>query len=61
MVNITIIGTGYIGLVSGACLADFGNTVVLLILLEQLNDAGVEGHLKKLTKSMKNYDQNRIT
>jgi UDPglucose 6-dehydrogenase len=28
MVNITIVGTGYVGLVSGACLADFGNTVV---------------------------------
>lgn len=28
MPNITVIGTGYVGLVSGACLADFGNTVV---------------------------------
>ncbi|MDR0376950.1 MAG: UDP-glucose/GDP-mannose dehydrogenase family protein [Spirochaetaceae bacterium] len=27
MVNITVIGTGYVGLVSGACLADFGNSV----------------------------------
>jgi UDPglucose 6-dehydrogenase len=27
MISITIIGTGYVGLVSGVCLADFGNTV----------------------------------
>jgi UDPglucose 6-dehydrogenase len=27
MVTIAVIGTGYVGLVSGACLADFGNTV----------------------------------
>jgi UDPglucose 6-dehydrogenase len=27
MANIAVIGTGYVGLVSGSCLADFGNTV----------------------------------
>ncbi|GJM44829.1 MAG: UDP-glucose 6-dehydrogenase [Gemmatimonadota bacterium] len=28
MVNITVVGTGYVGLVTGACLSDFGNRVV---------------------------------
>jgi UDPglucose 6-dehydrogenase len=27
MANIAVISTGYVGLVFGACLADFGNTV----------------------------------
>jgi len=27
-VNISVIGTGYVGLVVGACLAETGNTVV---------------------------------
>src|SRR5690242_5389083 len=27
MYRITVVGTGYVGLVTGACLADFGNSV----------------------------------
>lgn len=30
--NVTVIGTGYVGLVSGACLADAGNSVLCLDL-----------------------------
>src|SRR5687767_9168306 len=32
--NVTVIGTGYVGLVTGACLADAGNTVFCLDLDE---------------------------
>ena len=28
--NITIVGTGYVGLVTGACLAEFGNNVLCI-------------------------------
>ncbi len=30
MYSITVVGTGYVGLVTGACLADFGNTVTCI-------------------------------
>ncbi len=43
--RITIIGAGYVGLVSGACFADFGNDVVCLDLdadkVELLNKGGI--------------------
>src|SRR5689334_12557371 len=39
--NVTIVGTGYVGLVTGACLADAGNNVLCLDLdrkkIDQLN------------------------
>lgn len=41
--NIAIIGTGYVGLVTGACLADLGNNVVCAD-----NDSRKIGRLKKL-------------
>lgn len=43
--NITIIGTGYVGLVTGVCLADLGNNVFCLDLdpvkVKMLNDGGI--------------------
>ena len=35
MRKIAVIGTGYVGLVGGAGLADFGNTVICVDLLEE--------------------------
>jgi UDPglucose 6-dehydrogenase len=43
--NVTIVGTGYVGLVTGACLADMGNQVFCLDLDEakvrMLNEGGI--------------------
>ncbi len=43
MYTLTIVGTGYVGLVSGACLADFGNNVICVD-----SDAGKVERLKAL-------------
>ena len=64
--NITIIGTGYVGLVTGACLADLGNHVVCLDLdaakIALLNSGGVpiyEPGLKGVIES--NVDAGRLS
>jgi len=45
MYNITVVGTGYVGLVSGACLADFGNRVTCVdadpAKIDRLRQGGV--------------------
>ena len=46
--KITVVGTGYVGLVSGACLAEMGNDVLCLDLdpekIRILNDGGIPIH-----------------
>ena len=55
--NISIIGTGYVGLVTGTCLADFGLSVTCVdqdeTKISLLNSGGVpiyEPHLEDLIK-----------
>jgi len=64
--NITIIGTGYVGLVAGACLADLGNHVFCLDIdqakIDLLNSGGVpiyEPGLKEVIE--RNIDAGRLT
>lgn len=55
--KITVIGCGYVGLVSGACLADLGNDVLCLDVdpkkIELLNDGGVPIHEPGLDEVIK--------
>ena len=64
--NITIIGTGYVGLVTGACLADAGNTVFGFDVdekkISQLNAGGIpifEPGLAAIVK--RNREAGRLT
>lgn len=55
--NVTIIGTGYVGLVTGACLADLGNSVFCLDVdrakIDLLNSGGVPMHEPGLEEVIK--------
>lgn len=66
--NITIIGTGYVGLVTGTCLADIGNHVLCLDLdpakVDTLNSGGIpiyEPGLKELVDRNRSAGRLRFT
>ena len=63
--NISIIGTGYVGLVTGACLAELGNNVFCLDLdqrkVDLLNAGGMpiyEPGLKEIIE--RNVEEGRL-
>jgi len=63
--NVTIVGTGYVGLVSGACLADAGNSVLCVDLdhrkISELNAGRIpifEPGLEALVR--RNREANRL-
>jgi UDPglucose 6-dehydrogenase len=65
MYRISVIGTGYVGLVTGACLADFGNEVICvdkipekIEMLKRLEIPFFEPGLKELVQ--RNADEGRI-
>ncbi|HVL76500.1 MAG TPA: UDP-glucose/GDP-mannose dehydrogenase family protein [Noviherbaspirillum sp.] len=60
--KITVIGTGYVGLVSGACLAEFGNDVFCLDVdrrkIDMLNRGEVPIHEPGLSEIVRRNQQN---
>ena len=64
--KISIIGTGYVGLVGGVCLADFGNTIINVDIdeekIEQLKKGEVPIYEQGLQDMLdKNREEGRIT
>ncbi|HZV93406.1 MAG TPA: UDP-glucose/GDP-mannose dehydrogenase family protein, partial [Caldimonas sp.] len=61
--KITVIGTGYVGLITGACLADMGNEVLCLdvdsVKVDFLNGGGIPIHEPGLAPLVSNNLQSR--
>ena len=66
MKKITIIGTGYVGLVTGAGLADFGNEVICVDILESKINQLIKGEIPFFEPGLKelidrNVNENRLS
>lgn len=64
--KITMIGTGYVGLVTGTCLAEFGHHVTCVDKIEKKIDALLNGHIPIYEPGLddlvkKNVDEGRLT
>jgi len=58
--KITVVGTGYVGLVSGACIAEVGNDVLCLDLdagkIKTLLEGGIPIHEPELLSVISQFD-----
>ena len=65
MKKITFIGTGYVGLVSGTAISDFGHRVICADILKekirQLNNGVVPIYEPGLTELLKNINAGRLS
>ena len=70
--RITMVGTGYVGLVSGACLANSGNNVICLDIdetkVQKLRDGispiyepGLDDMIKRNTRTHRSLVSTRVT
>ncbi len=66
MIRICMIGTGYVGLVSGACMADFGHQVTCVDILEERIAELIRGNIPFYEPGLdrlvlKNHDAGRLS
>ena len=54
--RVTVIGAGYVGLVSGACLAEMGNDVLCMDVDPRKIDTLAQGEMKKLGVEVSDLD-----
>ena len=58
--NICVVGTGYVGLVTGACFAEFGNPVICVDNNKAIIDALEQGKLKRIGRLFRKLHPARI-